>query len=114
MDSHFNQTVHSQQDQITINMLLFGPTTHDQIYAHIIEDGMTVRVLYCPPPVFMMSNRVAQDLPGFKVDPDAAGVASRVVGHHDAINKIVNKHNGKVEWEIIIPLPVKCEHQFMD
>ena len=114
MDSHFNQTVLSQQDQITINMLLFGPTTHDQICAHIIEDGMAVRVLYRPPPAFMMSNRVAQDIPGFEVDPNAAAVASRVVGHHDAINKIVNKYNGKVEWEISIPLPVKCEQQFMD
>jgi hypothetical protein len=114
MDAHFNRTVHSQQERITVDMLLFGPTTHDQLRAHIIEDGMAVRVLYRPPPVFLMSNRIAEDIPGFESDPDAAVVASRVVGHHAAINQIVNKHSGEVEWEIIIPLPVKCEQQFTD
>ena len=65
VQQEYATVVDNQLDRTTMDVMLPGPTTHDQVLASVIEDGMAVQVTYKPSPCWTDSYRVATLVPGF-------------------------------------------------
>ena len=80
----------------------------------MIDNDMDIRIKYRPPPCWTDSYRVATLVPGFTGMDDRTLIASCTTGHQASIRSLFNKHNGSIEYKMVIPLACCCENSFTD
>ena len=94
----YTTVVDNQLDQTTVDIMLPGPTTHDQVQASVIQDGMAILFKYRPSPCWTDSYRVATLVPGFTGMDNRTLIASRTTGHQAGIRSLIHKHDGSIEY----------------
>ena len=96
----------------TIEVLLPGPTSLNQLDCSVISKGMQVKVLVRSPGVFSNSSRTSAFISG-NPSQQAGMITSRVIAHQEAITAMTNEAEGGVlSSELIIDLPFRCQLQF--
>ena len=96
----------------TIEVVLPGPTSLNQLDCSVISKGMQVKVLVRSPGVFSNSSRTSAFISG-NPSQEAGMITSRVIAHQEAITAMTNEAEGGVlSSELIIDLPMRCQLQF--
>ena len=96
----------------SIEVLLPGPTSLNQLDCSVISKGMQVKVLYKSPGVFSNSSHTSAFISG-NPSQEAGMITSCVIAHQNAINTMTNEADGgTLSYEAIIDLPFRCQLDF--
>ena len=98
--------------QCTIEVLLPGPTSLNQLDCSVVSKGIQVKVLYRSPGVFSNCTHTSAFISG-NPSQEAEMITFRVIAHQNAITVMTNETDGGVlSNEFITNLPFRCQMNF--
>ena len=100
----------------TTDVVMYGLTNPRQVDCHVLPCGKKVKIVFRIQDEFLTSRRQLIHVDGCGLGAGLtdmqAALSNRATSHQMALNDLIAKHDGSVDFTTIINLPVECESQF--